>query len=117
MTDEERVVRRFKRMKLLVATLVVAGLFVQTIGNAFVRAAGVASPVVVTLVHTGGLLFQVLACVLYMRLKGRNGMLGLLGILGLIGVACVFFMDKQCLRCRTRHKHDDKACRACGWPS
>jgi len=116
MTDEARVIHRFKRLRLFVATLVIAGLFIQMFGVSLLAGTGVASPRVIALAHAGGLLFQVLACVLYLRLKGRSGMIGWVGILGLLGVLCVFFLDKQCHRCGARQKHDVPACGGCGWP-
>ena len=116
MMDEAQVIRRFKRMKLLVGTLVVVGLVLHTFGGPWMAAARGASPRTLALVHAGGLLFEALACVLYLRLKGRNGLFGLVGALGLLGVLCVFFMDKQCHRCGLRQKHDAPACGGCGWP-
>ena len=108
--------RRFRRMKAFVASLVIAGVVLQFVGNPWLRTQTVLSTATVLLTQAAGLLFQVVACVLYLRLKGRNAWLGAFGILGLLAVLVILLMDKRCHRCGGLEKHNARACARCGAP-
>jgi hypothetical protein len=108
--------RRFRRMKLLVATLVISGLVIQSAGTPWLRTQSALTTGTVVLMQTAGLLFQVLACVLYLRLKGREAWLGAFGILGLPAVVVIFLLDKRCHRCGSLEKHNARSCTRCGAP-
>jgi hypothetical protein len=103
-------------MKVLVTILVLLGMFVQAFGceaGSRLRWPWAHSYFTAWL---AGAAFQLVACALYLRLKGRPAWYGILGVLGIFGVMAVIFMDKKCLRCQRVEKHPLKACGNCGAP-
>ncbi len=113
----ERAVRRFRRAKLGLTLLLVAGFLLNMLGDDLVDWLGGAKkgPAAIGM-RLSGTMVLVLGGVFYARLKGRSGWWGLIGLLNCIGYIVLLWMDKICLRCGTRSKDKVEECPACRAP-
>jgi hypothetical protein len=114
--DSQRVLARFRRLQILITSLVLVGLIVQGVAQEVLRERG--EPIGRAWLEAGlaGNLFHLAACVLFVRLKGRSPWLGMIGILGIIGVLILFFLENECHRCGRREKKSVRQCPSCGAP-
>ncbi len=113
----DRAVRRFRRAKFLLTSALVAGFFLNLLGDDVVGWLGGAKkgPLGLSL-RLLGTLILVTGGVFYARLKGRSGWWGLIGFLNCIGYCVLVWMDKICLRCGTRSKDKFEECPSCRAP-
>ena len=113
----DRTVRRFRRAKLVLLLVLLAGLLLNILGDDLVVGLGGAkkSPAAVG-ARLSGVAVLILGGVFYARLKGRSGWWGLIGLLGCIGYGVLLWMEKSCLRCGTRSKDKVEECPTCRAP-
>ena len=117
----QEIKKTISKLNILSFVFALPGIGLQVVG-ALARK-DMADPTQASAAQAGGLLLQLVGCVLlivgfafYGRMKGRSGALGLFGLLSCIGLIILHFYPKKCHNCRTGASYSAKECGACGAP-